>query len=144
MLENSIIVAVSFFIALFLMLDMLPFFNTLTDSKITSTFIRQPGQIAILTGILLFILLITLVFAFYMIRSNFNLNLLKTDQDQMIRSIQIPVFNIFQLASSIALIICSLIIIRQMNYITKKPIGLEKEVIEIKIPPQYKDKALVF
>ena len=143
-LENSIIVAVSFFIALFLMLDMLPFFNTLTNSKITSTYIRQPEQIVILTGILIFILLITLIFAFYLIRSNLDLNLLKTDQDKMVRSIQIPVFNIFQLAGSIALIICSLIIIRQMNYITKKPIGLNKEVIEIKIPPQYKDKALVF
>ena len=31
-----------------------------------------------------------------------------------------------------------------MNFITKKPIGLNKEVIEIKIPPQYKDKAGVF
>lgn len=31
-----------------------------------------------------------------------------------------------------------------MNYITKKPIGLDKEVIEIRIPPQLKDKALVF
>ncbi len=143
-LENSIIVAVSFFIALFLMLDMLPFFNTLTNSKITSTFIRQPEQIATLSGILIFILLITMVFAYFMIRSNLDLDLLKTDQDKMVRRIQIPVFNIFQLASSIALIICSLIVIRQMNYITKKPIGLNKEVIEIKIPPQYKDKALVF
>ncbi len=31
-----------------------------------------------------------------------------------------------------------------MNYITNKPIGLNKDVIEIKIPPQYKDKAGVF
>jgi putative ABC transport system permease protein len=143
-LENSIIVAVSFIIALFLMLDMLPFFNTLTNSKITNTFIWQSEQVSILTGILLLILLMTLIFAFYMIRSNLDLNLLKTDQDQMVRSIQIPVFNIFQLAGSMALIICSLIIIRQMNYITNKPIGLNKEVIEIKIPPQYKDKAGIF
>jgi len=143
-LENSIIAAVSFFVGLFLMLDMLPFFNTLTESKISSTFIRQPGQLAILTGIFLFILLMTLVFTFYMIRSSLDLNILKTNQDQSVRSIQIPVFNILQLAGSIALIICSLIIIRQMNYITKKPIGLNKEVIEIKIPPKYKDKALVF
>ena len=79
-----------------------------------------------------------------MIRTNLDLNLLKTDQDKMVSSIQIPLFNIFQLAGSMALIICSLVIIRQMNYITKKPIGLNKEVIEIKIPPQYQDKALVF
>jgi putative ABC transport system permease protein len=143
-LENSIIVAISFFFGLFLMADALPFFNRLTDSKITKTFIYQSEQITILTGVLVFILLITLIFAFYLIRTNLNLNILKTDQDQTVRSIQIPVFNIFQLASSIALIICSFIIIRQMNYITKKPIGLNKEVIEIKIPSQYKDKAGIF
>jgi putative ABC transport system permease protein len=144
LLENSILVAISFFIGMFLMFDALPFFNALTNSKITTAFIWQPEQIAILAVVLVFILLITLIFAVYLIRSNLNLNLLKTNQDQTVRSIQIPVFNILQLASSIALIICSLIIIRQMDYITNKPIGMNKEVIEIKIPPQYKDKALVF
>jgi putative ABC transport system permease protein len=144
MLENSIIVAISFFIGLFLMLYALPFFNNLTNSKITKTFIWQPEQITVLGVVLIFILLMTLVFTFYLIRSNLDLNLLKTDHGQSVRTIQIPAFNIFQLTSSITLIICSMIIIRQMNYITKKPIGLDKEVIEIKIPPQYKDKAGVF
>jgi putative ABC transport system permease protein len=141
MLENSIIIALSFLLGLLLMADLLPFFNTLTDSKITRTFIWQPGQITILFGILIFILLVTLVFSFYLIRSNLDLYLLKTNLNQTIRSIQIPFFNIFQLTGSIALIICSLIIIRQINYITNKPIGLDKQVIEIKIPVQYKDRA---
>ena len=144
MVENSILVAISFVIGMILMLDALPFFNALTNSKITETFICQPEQISILAAVLVFILLITLIFVFYLIRSNLNLNYLKTDRAQTVRSIQIPVFNIFQLASSIALIICAFLIIRQMNYITNKPIGLNKEVIEIKIPPQYKDKAPVF
>jgi putative ABC transport system permease protein len=144
MLENSIIVVISFLIGLFLMLDALPFFNTLINSNITKTFIWQPRQIAILTGVLVFVLLITLLFGSYLIRSNLNINLLKTDQDQTVRRIQIPLFNIFQLASSMALIVCSLIIIRQMKFITQKPIGLNKDVIEIKIPPQYKDKAGAF
>lgn len=143
-LENSIVVAISFFLGLFLILDALPFFNNLIDSNITKTFIFQPEQIAILTAVLVFILLIALMFAVYLIRSNLNLNLLKTDQNHTVRSIQVPVFNIFQLASSIVLIICSLIIIKQMNYITNKTIGLNKEVIEIKIPSQYKDKAQAF
>ena len=144
MLENSIIVAISLLSGLFLMIEAIPFFNTLTNSKITNTFICQPEQIAIQAGGAILILLITLIFANYLIRSNLNLNFLKTDQDQKVRSIQIPLFNIFQLASSITLIICSLVIIRQMNYITNKPIGLNKEVIEIRIPPRYKDKTGVF
>jgi len=143
MLENSITVVISFLLGLFLMLEILPFFNSLTDSKIIESFVFQPEQILILTAVLAFILLITLLFAFYLIRSNLDLHLLKTEQNLKVRSIQIPAFNIFQLASSVALIICSLIIIRQMNYITNKPIGLDKEVIEIKIPSQYKDKASV-
>ena len=97
-----------------------------------------------MTGVLIFVLVITLLFGTYLIRSNLNINQLKTDRDQTVRIIQIPLFNIFQLASSIALIICSLIIIRQMNFITQKPIGLNKDVIEIRIPPQYKDKAGAF
>jgi len=141
MLENSIILVLSFFLGLFLMIDALTFFNTLTDSKITSTFIWQPEQIIILFGILVFVLLVTLIFSFYLIRSNLDLYLLKTDQNQTVRSIQIPFFNIFQLAGSIALIICSLVIIKQINYITNKPIGLDKQVIEIKIPVPYKAKA---
>ncbi len=46
MLENSIIVAISFVTGIFLMLDALPFFNSLTNSKITSAFIWQPEQLA--------------------------------------------------------------------------------------------------
>jgi len=60
------------------------------------------------------------------------------------KSLQIPVFNIFQLTVTICLLICSLIIVKQMNFITNKNIGLDKEVIEIKLPTQYKDKASVF
>jgi putative ABC transport system permease protein len=144
MLENSIIVTISFLSGLFIILDALPFFNSLTDSEITKTFVFQPEQIAILITVLLLILVITLFFFAYLIRSNLDLNVLKADQNHRISSIQIPVFNIFQLASSIALIICSFIIIRQINYITNRPIGLNKKVIEIKIPAQYKDKAQVF
>ena len=144
MLENSIIVMISFISGLFMMIEAIPFFNTLTNSNISEAFIWQSEQLAIQSAIVIFILLITLIFCFYLIRSNLNLNLLKTDQDHTIRSIQIPVFNIFQLSSSMALLICSLVIIRQMNYISNKPIGLNREVIEIKIPPQYKEKAVVF
>jgi len=144
MIENSILVAISFLISLFLMVDALPFFNSLTDGKITETFIFQPEQITILIAVLFLIFVITLIYAAFMIRSNLDLNILKADKNHIIKSIQIPGFNIFQLASSIALIICSFIIIRQMNFITNKPIGLDKEVLEIKIPPQYQDKAQVF
>ena len=144
MLENTIIVVISFMISLFLMADVLPFFNIITNSKIAKSFIWQPEQIGIFVAVLTIILLITLVFTLYLIRSNLDLNLLKTDHSIPTGSIQIPVFNILQIAGSIALVICSLVIIRQMNYITNKPIGLDREVMEIKLPSPLKDKAGIF
>jgi len=144
LLENSIIIVFSFILALFLMHDGVNFFNNLTGSNINRAYIFKPGQIAILAAILVFLILITFFFTLYLIRSNLGLNLLKTDQDHKITTIQIPVFNVLQLASSITLIICSIVIIRQMNFITNKQIGLDKEVIEVKIPAQYKEQAGVF
>ena len=144
MVENSIITGISFVFSILLIQDALPFFNSLTGTNIPEIFISQPRQILILLAVLSFILLITFMFAVYLVRSNLNLHNLKADQNQTVRSIHIPHFNIFQLASSIALIICSVIIIRQMNYITNKPIGIDKNVIEVKIPGQYKDVAGVF
>jgi putative ABC transport system permease protein len=144
MLENSIIVIVSFVLSLFILPELLPFFNSMTNSKITEQFIFRQGSLAILIAVLTFILLLTLIFASHLIYSNLSLNILKADQNQKRGIIQIPAFNIFQIATSITLIISSIIIIRQMNFITNKPIGLDKEVIEIKIPGQYKDKTGVF
>ena len=74
MLENAVILAVSFAISLFLIMDALPFFNSLTGSKITLDFIIQPDQIATLTGLFLLIALITLLYGVYLVRSNLDLN----------------------------------------------------------------------
>lgn len=144
MLENILIVIVSFVLSLLILPEVLPFFKSMTGSKFTEQFFFQTGPVTILTSVLIFILLITLIFASNLIYSNLILNYLKTDQNQTRGLTQIPAFNIFQIASSIVLIFCSIIIIRQMNFITNKPIGLDKEVIEVKIPGQYKDKTGVF
>ncbi len=144
MLENSILIGFSSLAGLYIMFELIPFFNKLTDSNITLKFIFQPEQIIILIAIIAFILLITLLFVSYLIYTEANNNFLKTEQTQQIKSVQIPALNIFQIAGSITLIICSIIIIRQMKFITDKPIGLDKSVIEVKLPGQFSDKASVF
>ncbi len=144
MVENSIVGIISFLLSIFLMLELLPFFNSLTGSGITPGYLFKPYQLALLAGVLILIMLVTLLFISYLMMTNLNLQFLKTEQNQKVRSIQIPAFNIFQIASSVVLIICSLIIIRQMKYITEKPIGLDKKVIEVKLPSKYGDKAGVF
>ncbi len=144
MVENLIVIGVSFILSLVLMAELVPFFNKLTGSTITNNFILQSGQLMILTGIVLFLFIVTLLFAFYRIHSNINTGFLKSAQSQKVKRVQLPAFNILQIASSIGLIICSMVIIRQMNFISDRPIGLNKQVIEVKLPGQYANKATVF
>lgn len=144
MIENLIVIAVSFIISLLLMQEMVPFFNELTGSSITEKFILQGRQIASLLGIVALLLFITYLFVVYRIHSDLNKSSLKPSKENNFKNVRFPVFNIIQLASSVALIICSIIIIKQMIFITNKPIGLDKESIEVKLPPSYAERAGLF
>jgi len=144
MLENSILTGFSYLASLYLMFELIPFFNKLTGSNITNKFIFQPEQIIIMLSVIAFLWIITLLFISYLVHSEAKDNFFRAEQTRQIKSVQIPVLNIIQIASSIALIICSIIIIKQMIFITDKPIGLDKSVIEIKLPGQYSDKTTVF
>ena len=144
MTESLILVGISFLLSLFLMLWMVPFFNHLTSTNITSGFIFNPKQILILSEVVAVLLIITLLFVVFRIHKNKYLNALKPGGNQIGKRIQLPAFNIFQFASSLVLIIFSIIIIKQTSYITQKPIGLDKQVFEVKIPAQYASKVYVF
>jgi putative ABC transport system permease protein len=144
MAEIFIVIGCSFVLSLFLMQEMVPFFNKLTGSNITERFLLQANQIALMLGIVFILLFMSLLFVLYRIKSGINLMSIRPGQGINFRSIRFPVFNILQITGSIALIICSIIIIKQMIFITNKPIGLDKEVIEIKLPTTYADKAEIF
>jgi putative ABC transport system permease protein len=144
MAENLIVIAVSFILSLLLMQEMVPFFNKLTGSNISDRFILQANQISFLPGIVIILLIMSFLFVLYRIQSDLNTMSLKPGEEKSFSSVHFPVFNILQLTSSVALIICSIIIIKQMTFISNKPIGLDKEAIEIKLPPSYAEKAGLF
>ena len=144
MVENLIVIAVSFILSLLLMQEMVPFFNKLTGSNISERFILQASQISFLLGIVFILLFMTFLFVLYRIQTDLRTMSLLPGAEKSFSRVHFPVFNILQLASSVALIICSIIIINQMNFITNKPIGLDKEAIEVKLPPSYAEKAGLF
>jgi putative ABC transport system permease protein len=121
-----------------------PYFNTLTGVNISSGFVFQLEQVLILLSAVFLLLLVTFLFAFTRIHFDLKRNALKPANYKFGRRIQLPAFNIFQIASSVALIICAIVIIRQMIFITEKPIGLNKQVIEVKIPSSYQQLASTF
>jgi putative ABC transport system permease protein len=60
------------------------------------------------------------------------------------RIIKIPAFNIFQIIVSVVLLICSITILSQISFINSREIGINKDVIEVKIPENYANQTTAF
>lgn len=144
LLENLIIIAISFTVGLLLLQWIIPFFNAFTKSDIRFLHFFQIDQLLIMTGVIAFLLLITMLFSFVKINFQTISSTSRVWVDNKGKIIQIPVFNIIQLTVSLILLVCSVIIMKQINYIKDKDIGLDKDVLEVKLPDQYNDKTMAF
>ncbi|MBN2634633.1 MAG: ABC transporter permease [Prolixibacteraceae bacterium] len=142
--ETFILVGIAFLLSLGLINLSASFFNQLTASSITESYIFTPGNFALLLGIPVFILFISCLFTLIKIGKRIQPEALKPGKIYLAGKFNIPIFNVAQLGISIILIVGSIIIIKQINYITNKDIGLNKDVLEVKIPIQYKDISHVF
>jgi putative ABC transport system permease protein len=144
MIENLIIIGISFVISFEVISWIIPFFNDLTESQIDVTYFTRPGSFLFMSIVVFSLLFVTLLFSVN------KLNKLKISSprkfmiDKEGKIIKIPAFNIFQLIVTIILLICSITILKQLNYITKKEIGINKDVIEVKIPSIYESKTKIF
>lgn len=144
MIESLIVLIVAFVISFEIISWILPFFNDLVGSNIEFGSFFQADQLLLMSALIVFLLLITFLFC----QSKLNTSAITTKRNFTLNNqgkiIQIPVFNIIQLTVTLILLVCSITIIKQMNFISNKEIGLDKEVVEIKLPYQYAEKANVF
>ncbi|MGE5456799.1 MAG: ABC transporter permease, partial [Methanococcaceae archaeon] len=144
MIENLIIIGISFVISLGVISWIIPLFNDLTESQIDLTYFTRPDSILIMSHVLLSLLFITLIFTVHEINNQKRSSAHKVIIDKKGRINKIPAFNIFQLIVTIVLLICSITILKQINYITKKEIGINKDVIEVKIPSIFESQTKIF
>ncbi len=144
MIENLIIIGIAFVLSLGVTFWILPLFNELTESQIDVTYFTRPDSFLIMSYVLLSLLFITLIFTIYKINKLGKSSAHKVKIDKEGKIVKIPSFYIFQLIVTIVLLMCSITIFKQINYITKKEIGINKEVIEVKIPPLYESKTRIF
>ena len=144
MLENLVVIIIAFILSFGLVSWTIPLFDDLagTDIKITHFFMKD--GLLIMSGVIVSLLLIILLFSSGRINNQANASNLKLLAGSRSRKIHIPLFNISQVAVSFVLLICTFVIIKQMKYITHKDIGLDKDVIEVKLPVQYAAEAKVF
>jgi putative ABC transport system permease protein len=144
LLENLIIILIAFIISLEVISWIIPFFNNLTNSVIDMSIFTRPDSYLIMSIVILLLLLATLIFTVNKINRQSILSTCKVIMDKEGRLVKIPSFNIFQLIVTIVLLICSATLLRQINYISNKEIGVDKDVIEIKIPANYANQTKVF
>ena len=144
MTESLVVIGLSFILSLIIMLWMAPFFNGLTNTNITPEFIFLAKPILVLCLTTALLLITTFLFVSLRVNTNVNFDILKPGGSATGKRVQFPAFTIFQLTSSIVLIVFSILIIKQTNYISEKPMGLDKEVVEVKIPWGYESKLVPF
>ncbi len=144
MIENLIIIGIAFLISLELMSWIIPLFNDLTESRINVSYITRPESFLIMSFVAFLLLFSTLLFSVNKLNKQKISSIHKVKIDNKGKIIKIPAFNIFQLIVTIVLLICSITILKQINYITKKEIGINKDVIEVKIPFIYESQAKIF
>jgi putative ABC transport system permease protein len=144
LIETVILIVMAFLLSIWLTIEFASFFNGLTASYITTAYILRIENVFLMMTIPVLILVVTYLFAILKIGKGVQIQALKSGKLKPLGNTQIPVFHVTQLAISVVLIVGSLVITKQINYITDKDIGLNKEVLEVKIPSQNKNLAPVF
>ncbi len=129
-IETMLIVVLSVLIAIGIAWLVLPAINRIVDMPLSMNIIRQPSIF-----IFLFIITIsvTLLAGFYpsLVLSGFNpINALKSKLSAKTKGFSLRKgLVVFQFIIAQALIIGTLIIVRQMDYFTTRPIGFDKDAI---------------
>jgi putative ABC transport system permease protein len=144
MVECTILISLSLLLSQYLVALTTPYFNLLTGAKSSTVNMFQPQQLIVCWVGTILLFLTTYLFTYFRIILDLTRASHRSLSQQFGRRVQLPAFNIAQLGVTIALITCTFFIHRQMSYITYKPLGLNKDVIEVRIPDQFYDKAYAF
>jgi hypothetical protein len=144
MIENLINIFIAFVISLEIISWIIPLFNDLTESQIDVTYFARPDSFLFMSYVIFLLLFATLLFSANKLNKQKISSIHKVIIDKEGKIIKIPAFSIFQLIVTIILLISSVTILKQINYITKKEIGINKDVIEVKIPSKYESQTKIF
>lgn len=142
--ENLLLIFAALVLSLPLIAVALPFFNSLVGTSLRLNSVLHLEVIVAVFSILTVIFLSTLFFVNGKISQVFRTSTLQQSTSGFKSRKTFPAFNISQLAISIALIAVSLVISQQISYIVNKDIGINRQALEVKIPPDYGNKTGVF
>ncbi len=144
MLENLTYLVISFVISVGMMIWAFPAFNNLVRTNLESRFLFYPQQLLLLGSSIIVLYLVSYLFVLLRLNSVVNANILLLKKQKNYKAFSTSPLTILQLVAAIVLITFSIVIIKQIHYISEKPIGINKQVVEIKLPWLYRSLAAVF
>ena len=130
--EVGLFIIVSFILSVLLTIQLLPYFNTAFETTLTFSYLTQGKVLAVAGGgILLVGLLTTVGLGYYL----WNLNTIKLLSEQIHPRLRMNrwLFTI-QFLVATTLMVCSSVIIQQMDYIRSKPLGFNRNLLELRAP----------
>ena len=133
--ESTVLTIISLIIALILSYLFLPAFNSLSGKNLSMIILRKPFFIFGIIGIVVFTGLLSGSYPALFLASFRPVSVLKgADGIGKKGSSFRKILVVLQFGISIVLIVCTLVIYRQLNYILNKDLGLEKEQIVYTVP----------
>jgi putative ABC transport system permease protein len=122
--ESALLIIFSFLISLLLIFFLYPYFTAFTG-KAVGGILYNPRFIIFIIAVLLGIILLSGIYPALLLSNSDALSLVKTNQLQF-RNRKLQLMTVLQNIISITLIICTIGIYKQMNYIHHKDLGFSK------------------
>ncbi len=123
---------------------LLPYFNQLNVSDLLFNSLFQSKLLFIILGIVCVVVILSYITIYLFIRNpKTTPNLIKSGIVTG-KNRKLSIVNTVQYTVSIGLIICTITLYRQVNFIHNKPIGLDRDVVEFRLPAPFGDKKQAF
>ena len=143
-IEFLILIFIALIFSVVTLRFLLPFFNQLNGSDLSFSSFFQTKLLFIILGIVCVVVILSYLTVYLFIRNPIKApNLIKSGLATG-KSRKLSLVNTIQYSVSIALIICTITLYRQVNFIHNKPIGLDRDVVEFRLPAPFGDKKQAF
>lgn len=130
-LETSLYIALSFLISMLFVYILMPVFNSVLATDLTFSYMSKFKVMAVI-GLIVFALgFIAVIISVFQQRRVLPVSMMKNSSSKVRFS---KLFFTLQFFVSITLCVCSITIIRQMEFLENEPVGFNRNILQVKSP----------
>jgi len=136
-IEVSTYMGFSLLLSLLLIQWFIPVFNDLMDTSLTIRYFTDSEVIYLIADLIFFVAFVMILSVTHHLYREKPVSLMARQKLHKIRYSRLMLG--IQFVISVTLIICSLALVSQVNFIREKPLGFNKQLIEIRLPQNFRN-----